>query len=461
MADESTSPEPLRESSHELVLSIGGEVGRLTLEGVPGPFLEQLRNRYEPWGVPASPILDATFSLRVKMNSAPPARPGGRMGDLARRPLAIRDSADHVSITRWDFEAHLSRRPDGDRHRRWGGSAACELNVLAFDSLLRVLWSIFLPRAGGALVHACSVRVDQAAIVLPGPSGMGKSTFASKMADADHVLTDELTAIIPDEAGGWRACSTPFWGDFRRGGGSIRSWPLKGFAFLGQSTTIDVRPLSPAESTARLLGCFLYFGSGAEATARNFELAAQMASSAPAVHAQLTRQTAPEELFAEVEPSFGPFHAEDPPASVREMISEFRWLLRTHGHYAYTPRGSSMQPYIQDGESIFVAAAEAGEIQPGEVLLYWTPGPTPHDDQLTCHRLVATRRTGGRQRMYTKGDHASGIGRFDDRRHAEVLGKVGKRSAEGTDVPLLSQSADLARLILSVGTQPFLKWMGR
>ena len=54
-------------------------------------------------------------------------------------------------------------------------------------------------------------------------------------------------------------------------------------------------------------------------------------------------------------------------------------------------------------------------------------------------------------------------------RHAAIFGALDSLQAGETmrfandhdPLPLLSQNADLARLILSVGAQPFIKWMGR
>ena len=109
------------------------------------------------------------------------------------------------------------------------------MSPFALDSLLRVLWSVLVPRSGGALVHACGLRHAELGVVFPGVSGVGKTTLARKAPDADDVLSDEMMVLRPVSDGGWRVYGTPFWGDFARGGISMRSWPLRCIGFLEQA----------------------------------------------------------------------------------------------------------------------------------------------------------------------------------------------------------------------------------
>jgi hypothetical protein len=158
------------------------------------------------------------------------------------------------------------------------------------------------------------------------------------------------------------------------------------------------------------------------------------------------------------------------------MISELRWALKANGQYAYTPRGSSMRPWLRDGDALFIEAAEASRMVPGDVVLYWTPGPRPDDDRLTCHRLVARGRAGrrsqgsdgvgvgvdgGEARLYLKGDSLSSIEGFRDGREAEVLGRVSAVSRDGRAVPVPGRVGSLARLVGSLVATPFLKMVGR
>ena len=48
-----------------------------------------------------------------------------------------------------------------------------------------------------------------------------------------------------------------------------------------------------------------------------------------------------------------------------------------------------MRPWLRPGDALFIQAVGETELAAGDILLYWTPGPTADEDRLTCHRLVA------------------------------------------------------------------------
>lgn len=433
----------------QLVLSIGGLVGRLVLGSAPAPFLAQLRERYDAFSLPPSPAIDEVFRLEVRFRSARPTP--DRLRKTITRPLAVTAGRRQVEIDRWDFSAHLQRR--GPDPGRFVGSATCELNPFAVDSLLRVLWSIFLPRAGGALFHACGLRHGELGVLAPGPSGAGKTTLARKMADPDDVLSDEVVAIHP-EPDGWRISGSPFWGEFARGGVSMRSWPLAGMAFLEQTAGAQAAPVSHAEAILRALGCLICFERDPETVHRNLAIVTALCADVPTVALGTRAETTTSEVFQLLRP----FLAKAParrPRSAREMISELRAHLRKHASYAFRPRGGSMRPWLRAGDSLFVKRAEPAEILPGDVLLYWRPGASADEDTLTCHRLVARRGS----RIYAKGDALPYIERFEHGRQVEVLGKVQAVSRDGRTSPVPGRSGSLARLFGSLVTMPLVRML--
>jgi hypothetical protein len=449
-------------SDDELLLSIGAVVGAVSLLGAPQPFVAQLRARYEAFLMPPSPGVARAFSVTLRFDAAPPGKLAGRVSETGARPLAVTAGERAMEITRWDFEVRLDAQ-GGRARAAWSGAGRCEMNPFAVDSLMRVLWSIFLSRDGGALVHACGLRHAEIGVVFPGQSGAGKTTLARKAPDADDVLSDEMVALRPSDEG-WRVYGTPFWGDFARGGISMRSWPLRALGFLSQREGVVMAPITSSEATLRLLSCFVCFQTDRPTVERNLAIAARLCSEVRSVEAQLTRGATTAEIFRKLSPHLGPeITRKVPPHSTREMISEFRSFLRKHKTYAFKPRGSSMRPFLKSGDSLFIQAAGESDLAAGDVLLYWTPGRTPDEDALTCHRLVARVPAGrGRAARYlTKGDSLSHIERFENGRTSEILGKVSAISRDGRTWKVPGRAGNLARLFGSLVAMPILRMAGR
>jgi hypothetical protein len=452
-------PSATQPRTTDLIVSIGGVAGRITLGAAPGPFLDQIRARYEAFLLPPAEWVDHAFSLRLTFRPAAPIGPRGREADMKATPLTVDSGKRNLKIDRWDFDARLG--PQTSRGRpRWAGSARCEMNPFSFDSLMRVLWSIFLPREGGALFHACGLRRAEIGVIFPGQSGAGKTTLARKLEDPDHVLSDEIVAVRRDDRGRWRVWGSPFWGEFQRGGISLRSWPLRALAFLEQATPVAVSPLTSSEGALRALQCFVCFQSDAATVAQNLAIAVSLCSELRCLTLQSARQTTPAELFRNLDPHLGAdITRRTPPLNAREMISEFRSFLKTHKTYAFKPKGGSMRPWLRAGDSLFIEAAGESQVKAGDILLYWSPGERPEDDALTCHRMVA--RVGKGSEFLTKGDALSTIERFENGRQSLILGRVTAISRDGKTWPVPGRVGNLARLFGSLVAMPILKLAGR
>jgi hypothetical protein len=220
---------------------------------------------------------------------------------------------------------------------------------------------------------------------------------------------------------------TPFWGDFARGGISMRSWPLRTLAFLVQSPNDAVRmtPIVSAEATLRLLGCFLGFALDRVTVRRNLELTLKLCAEVRSVEASLTKNVPARDIFRKLGPHLGPeVTRKVPPSNAREMISEFRSFLRAHGSYSFAPRAAAIRPWLEPGSSLVVESvgnvgrSTAG---PNDILLYWRPGVAPDDDVLVCR--AAGPAAGQRRAMPD----------------AEVLGKVVVVARDGARAPLTRQ----------------------
>jgi hypothetical protein len=458
------SPRTRPSRRDELLLSIGGLVGHVELEGAQPTFIAQLRARYGAFEMPAAPRVERDFSLRLRIESA--AAPG-QPADVEGHPLTVAAAGRELKIDRWDLGVRLAAPAGRARRIVYQGEGWCEMSPFSLDCILRVIWATLLPRAGGLLVHGCGLRHAEVGFVFPGASGAGKSTLARKAPDTDDVLSDEL-CVLRRADDGWRVYGTPFWGDFARGGISMRGWPLRTLAFLAQAPRdqVTMTPLVSSEATLRLLGCFLSFAPDRETAARNLALAVQLCGEVRSVEASLTRDVPAPEIFRKLGPHLGPeVTRKVPVANPREMISDFRAFLRKHKTYASRSKGTSMRPWLKPGDSLFVEAVPESELTAGDVLLYWSPGATPDDDLLVCHRMVgrgSATTAGGDGRTYiTKGDATSRIERFENGKRYEILGKVVAVARDGKTKPVPGRIGNLARLFGSLVATPLLKMVGR
>jgi hypothetical protein len=460
------SPRAQKPPAEEIVLSIGGVVAHLELIGAQPVFMEQLRARYGAFEMPAAPWVQRDISLRLTLESAAPPRAAGRRAAIDAHPLAVTASGRTIAVERWDFSVKVTAEAGRTAHTSYRGSGRCEMNPFAIDCMLRVLYATVLPRVGGMLIHSCGLRHAEVGVVFPGRSGAGKSTLARKSPDADDVLSDELVAVRRGDDGTWRVHGSPFWGDFARGGISMRSWPLRTLAFLAQAPrdAVTMTPIVSSDATLRLLGCFLSFATDRATVERNLAVAVQLCAEVRSVEASLTKNVPTAEIFRKLQPHLGPeVTRKVPPASAREMISEFRSFLRKHKSYAFKPKGSSMRPWLKSGDSLFIQSAPEAELAAGDILLYWSPGATPDEDALTCHRMVGRlpSHTGHASKYLTKGDAMSRIEKFENGRECEILGKVAAVSRDGKTWPVPGRIGNLARLFGSLVAIPILRMAGR
>jgi hypothetical protein len=419
-----------------LTLCIGGLVTRLRLLDARPPFLAQVRDRYGAFLLPASdePRLDCDLELSIAALPAP--SPGGRLAFTEAHPLRVTAAGKAITAERWDFSFRLAGRASA-RRVVYRGAGRCEASPFAIDCVLRVMHATILPRIGGLLIHGCGLRHAAIGVVFPGVSGAGKTTLARKAPDSADVLSDELVAVRHLEDG-WRVFGTPFWGDFARGGISMRSWPLRTVAFLAQTPDeVTIAPVVSSESTARLLGCFLAFALDRATVEQNLAVAARLCETVRSVEARLTKAASTRTIFRKLVPHLGPeVNRPVPPANAREMISDFRALLRRQKRYAFRPKTAA--DWVKAGDSVRVEAMTEARPADGDVVLAWMPGATADDDALACYRFDRARSRPG-----------------------EVLGKVSLLSPDGKLQPLPERVGDVARSFGPLLSMPMLRMGAR
>jgi hypothetical protein len=429
------------EPIEELMLSIGGVVGHLELRGAGPVFVDQLRERYDAFSMPVVAQVERDFILVLTFER--PAASGTASDRLAKTeavPLKVVARGRTIAAERWDFKVGLAGRPASGGRVTYRGSGSCDMSPFALDCVLRVLYATLLPRMGGMLIHGCGLRHAAVGVIFPGLSGAGKTTLARKAPDSDDVLSDEIVAVRELDDG-WRVFGTPFWGDFARGGISMRSWPLRTLAFLGQAPReVAMTPITSSDAALRLLGCFLAFATDRASVVRSLRVAVHLCAEVRSVEANLTLAARTKVIFRKLGPHLGAdVTRRVPPSSAREMISEFRALLRKQKSYTF--RNKQAAPWLRIGDSVRVQASDRGALAAGNILFSWSPGATPDEDTLAFSR------------QSSRGDRSVGRG--------EVLGKVTLVSSERTAPPLPRQVGELVRNFVPLVALPVLRMAGR
>lgn len=135
----------------------------------------------------------------------------------------------------------------------WTPEAVGEEWTSVFENYLRVLTAYRLLEEGGAVIHSAGVTDGEAAWLLLGPSGAGKTTASRLCLDRGaSVLSDDLNAVHLED-GGARLVKLPFTGDLGDRSGGPALLPLRAVLRLVQGMENAARPLTPAAALAALV----------------------------------------------------------------------------------------------------------------------------------------------------------------------------------------------------------------
>jgi hypothetical protein len=202
-----------------------------------------------------------TVQVRVLVTGAPRAE--GRVifeseahwsmlrGEDGRRSLVDRDASGPVLAVHFDPASTDVLVECSPAWRVEGPPPAVRCPVrYPVDQIL----AMYLLGRRGLVVHAAGFRVRGRAVVLPGVSGAGKTTFARLARgreDWKALSDDRIIVGVPDGVRGAVAHGTPWPGEGRVA--SNDSGPLERLAFLVQGSANAWEPLSPAQAATRLL----------------------------------------------------------------------------------------------------------------------------------------------------------------------------------------------------------------
>jgi hypothetical protein len=222
-------------------------------------------------------MLERRFARFLK-----PSKPHAFAFDVAVRPFETVGS-----------DADLRVQGDSGRWRMQRGDFAADWNVdegrghitltrnpYAVDSVLRVVHTLLLSRAGGFLLHASSAIRHGRAFVFAGPSGAGKSTIAS-LAPADAMVLSDEISYIRKTGDGYMAFGTPFSGEMSDSG-EPGCAPVAALFALGRGADNAKVPLTRGRTVQTLMRNILFFVHDRERVKDVFEAACRFAARVPA-----------------------------------------------------------------------------------------------------------------------------------------------------------------------------------
>lgn len=150
----------------------------------------------------------------------------------------------------------------------------------ALQSILRVLYSYFLPGSGALLVHSSGLARNGRAYAFPGKSTAGKTTIAKNSPGAT-LLSDEMVIFTPgniDKPA--RAFGTPFYGTLEQPGENVQA-PLQGLYFPVKAQENQLRPLGLRDALARLLPNIVFYSQQPERVQQVVDLATSLVETVP------------------------------------------------------------------------------------------------------------------------------------------------------------------------------------
>jgi hypothetical protein len=220
-----------------------------------------LEERYQGFLTPGP----AEWRLEIRRDAA---ALGGAQGVVVRREGGPR----RFSAQRFDFAGTL------DLGTRTAEVTVAELDDVAINSFLRILYTLALGQSGGLVLHAASLIRNDSAYVFCGPSGSGKTTAARLSSDAT-LLSDELS-IVRVIDGRVLCYGTPFRGELVMAGAD-RGAPVAGIYFLHHGSQHVATTLAPRAAMTRLLRNVLWFVREPDVTAAIFRVAATIIDGVP------------------------------------------------------------------------------------------------------------------------------------------------------------------------------------
>ena len=168
----------------------------------------------------------------------------------ADKKLSVERKSGKWAINRYDSVSRSSR----DLKHTF---LSVENNKYAFDSWLRIFFTLCGTLNGSMLLHGAGYSSPGGIFVFPGRSGTGKSTMI-KILGKPGALTDELVCVFRSGKG-YCAASTPFWGELQKGSGRVFSGRLSGLFFLRHGKNTMLGNVSRKLAVRNILKTAMFF----------------------------------------------------------------------------------------------------------------------------------------------------------------------------------------------------------
>ncbi|HEY3176585.1 MAG TPA: hypothetical protein VGK94_12585 [Candidatus Polarisedimenticolia bacterium] len=169
---------------------------------------------------------------------------------LEVEPEAAATGHHRVRVSTYSLAASFSTR--GGRGQALLSQGEYEPVERAAENVLRVAIAWLASARGGLLIHSASIVKDGRAYLFFGQSGSGKSTL-SERSRRGHVVSDDLTLILPDEGGRLEVVGAPFRGTYEGGKPVFGRYPVAaGFRLrkAGPGEPAAVEPMEPGNAMA-------------------------------------------------------------------------------------------------------------------------------------------------------------------------------------------------------------------
>jgi hypothetical protein len=220
----------------------------LEISGLDRSLADLLLARYSLWVAESAGRPDA-LRVRLGLEEVDAFIDPPRQAELARVLLAC--DGDRVRYLSYQVAGWFE--VSGGSGELLLSRSEWEPRIRSFENYIRAAVAWRAAARGGALVHAASAVRNGRGYLFYGESGAGKSTL-SACNRRGQVLSDDLSLVLPDGAGGLDVVGTPFRGTYEGGPPVCGRFPLRAGFRLIQASCAAVQPVERARGLAELVG---------------------------------------------------------------------------------------------------------------------------------------------------------------------------------------------------------------